>query len=41
MDALQVAVALSANCDAFLTNDIALKKITEIDMIILKETELS
>jgi predicted nucleic acid-binding protein len=38
-DAFQVAIALTTNCDAFLTNDIALKRVTEIDVIVLDETE--
>ncbi|MCK5521910.1 MAG: PIN domain-containing protein [Thiomargarita sp.] len=40
-DALQVAVALQANCDAFLTNDVIFKRVTEIPIIILGELELS
>ncbi|MFP4395579.1 MAG: type II toxin-antitoxin system VapC family toxin [Anaerolineales bacterium] len=36
-DALQCAVALHAGCDAFLTNDIALKRVTELHMIVLDE----
>lgn len=38
-DAFQVAVAIGAGCDAFLTNDSALKRITEIDVIVLGEFE--
>lgn len=38
-DAFQVAIALTTNCDAFLTNDIALKRVTEINVIVLDETE--
>jgi predicted nucleic acid-binding protein len=40
-DALQVAVALQANCDAFLTNDVIFKRVTEIPIIILCELEES
>jgi len=40
-DALQVAVALQANCDALLTNDVIFKRVTEIPIIILGELELS
>ncbi len=40
-DALQVAVALQANCDALLTNDVIFKRVTEISIIILGELELS
>lgn len=36
-DALQIACALAAGCDAFLSNDIALKRISEIPMLILDE----
>lgn len=36
-DALQFAVALEAGCDAFLTNDIALKRVTELEVIVLSE----
>jgi predicted nucleic acid-binding protein len=38
-DAFQVAIALSKNCDAFLTNDVALKRVTEIKVIVLAELE--
>jgi len=34
-DALQCAVALNAGCDAFLTNDIALKRVSELDVVVL------
>jgi predicted nucleic acid-binding protein len=40
-DALQVAVALQANCDALLTNDVIFKRVTDIPIIILSELELS
>jgi predicted nucleic acid-binding protein len=40
-DALQVAVVLEAGCQAFLTNDIALKRITELRVLVLDELELS
>lgn len=36
-DAMQCAVALQAGCDAFFTNDIALKRMTELHMIVLDE----
>ncbi len=36
-DALQIACALEAGCDAFCSNDIQLKRITEIPMLILTE----
>jgi predicted nucleic acid-binding protein len=38
-DALQLAVAIQAECDAFLTNDIDLKRVKEIPIIILSEVE--
>lgn len=34
-DALQVATALNANCDAFLTNDDALKRVTELKVLVV------
>lgn len=36
-DALQIACALAAGCDAFLRNDIVLKRVSEIPMLILDE----
>ena len=36
-DALQCAVALNARCDAFLTNDIALKRVTELNVVVLDD----
>lgn len=38
-DALQVAVALSSNCRAFLTNDVMLKRVTELRVLVLDELE--
>lgn len=38
-DALQLAVAIQAECDAFLTNDIDLKRVKEIPVIVLSEAE--
>jgi predicted nucleic acid-binding protein len=38
-DSFQVAVALEADCDAFLTNDAALKRVAEINVIVLDEVE--
>ncbi len=37
MDAIQIAVAILANCDEFVTNDKKLKKIKEISAIIIEE----
>lgn len=39
-DAFQIALAISANCEAFLTNDIMLKRVSEITIVILDELEL-
>jgi predicted nucleic acid-binding protein len=39
-DALQVAAALQANCEAFLTNDTGLKRVAEVRVLILDELEL-
>jgi predicted nucleic acid-binding protein len=38
-DALQIAVALHAGCDAFLSNDLGLKRVTEVHVLILDELE--
>ncbi len=38
-DAFQVAAALAAGCDAFLTNDAALKRVTEISILALDNLE--
>ncbi|BAZ05130.1 type II toxin-antitoxin system VapC family toxin [Calothrix sp. NIES-3974] len=39
-DALQVAVALVAGCDAFLTNDIALQRVSELQVLILGDLQI-
>ena len=39
-DALQVAVAIVAGCQAFLTNDIALKRVSELSILVMDELEL-
>ena len=36
-DAFQIAVALAANCQAFLTNDVILKRVTELQVLVLDE----
>ncbi len=36
-DALQIATALSAGCEAFLTNDEALRRVGEVRVLVLKE----
>lgn len=38
-DAFQLAVAIESGCDAFLTNDAELKRVTEISMLVLSETD--
>jgi predicted nucleic acid-binding protein len=38
-DALQVATAISSGCDAFLTNDAALKKVKELRVLVLLDLE--
>jgi predicted nucleic acid-binding protein len=39
-DAFQVAVALTAGCDAFLTNDYGLRRVQELHILIVDELEL-
>ncbi len=39
-DALQIATALEFNCQAFLTNDKQLQRVTELRVLILDELEL-
>lgn len=39
-DALQISAALSASCEAFLTNDVALRRITELRILMLADLEL-
>jgi predicted nucleic acid-binding protein len=38
-DALQIAAALETGCQAFLTNDTQLKRVTELRVLILDELE--
>jgi predicted nucleic acid-binding protein len=38
-DAFQIAAALSAGCDAFLSNDTALKRVTEFRVLVLDELQ--
>ena len=38
-DAFQVAAALLSDCDIFLTNDIDLKRVVEIEVLVLDEVE--
>jgi predicted nucleic acid-binding protein len=39
-DAFQIAAALAAGCDAFLTNDLGLKRVTELPILVLDELEV-
>ncbi len=39
-DALHIATALDAQCDAFLTNDNGLKRITQVRVLVLDNLEL-
>jgi predicted nucleic acid-binding protein len=39
-DALHVAAGIDARCDAFLTNDTGIKRVTEIVVLVLDELEL-
>jgi predicted nucleic acid-binding protein len=39
-DALQIAAALTAGADAFLTNDSGLRRVTELRVLILNDMEL-
>ena len=38
-DALHIATAIEAGCDAFLTNDAGIKRVTELGVLILDELE--
>lgn len=39
-DSLQIAAALSAHCEAFLTNDRGLSRVTELKVLVLDDLEL-
>lgn len=39
-DAIQVATCIEAGCDAFLTNDLGIKRVQELRVLILDELEL-
>jgi predicted nucleic acid-binding protein len=39
-DACQVAIALAAGCEALLTNDLALKRVRELTILVLDELEV-
>jgi predicted nucleic acid-binding protein len=40
-DALQIAAALTVGCEAFLTNDATLKRVTELRVLVLNELEIA
>ncbi len=40
-DAFQIAVALAARCDVFLTNDAILKRITELPVLVLEDFKIT
>lgn len=39
-DAFQIAVALAADCEAFLTNDVTFRRVTELHVLVLNELEI-
>ncbi|MEP7336274.1 MAG: PIN domain-containing protein [Acidobacteriota bacterium] len=39
-DALQIATALEADCEAFLSNDTGLRRVTELRVLLLDDLEL-
>jgi predicted nucleic acid-binding protein len=39
-DALQIATAIASNCDGFLTNDIQLKRVVELQILVISELEI-
>jgi predicted nucleic acid-binding protein len=39
-DALQIATAITAGCDAFITNDAALRRVSELRVLVLDQLEL-
>lgn len=39
-DALQIATAIQSNCDAFLTNDLQLKRVNELSILVISELTL-
>ncbi len=39
-DALQIATAIASNCQAFLTNDAQLKKVRELQVLLVSELEI-
>lgn len=39
IDAIQIAAAIQADCDVFLTNDVSLKRVKEIEVLLIGELE--
>jgi predicted nucleic acid-binding protein len=39
-DAIHVATAIEGQCDAFLTNDLGIKQVTEVRILVLDELEM-
>lgn len=39
-DALQIATAIESGCDAFLTNDLGLRRVNEVKILVLDELEV-
>ena len=39
-DALQIAVAVASGCDRFLTNDTDLKRVSELQILVIEELEV-
>jgi predicted nucleic acid-binding protein len=39
-DALQIAGAIASNCEAFLTNDAQLRRVTELKVLVISELEI-
>lgn len=40
-DALHIATAVSARCQAFLTNDLGLRRVTEVTVFVLDELQIN
>ncbi|GAA6615085.1 type II toxin-antitoxin system VapC family toxin [Scytonema sp. NUACC26] len=41
LDAFQIAVALAAGCEAFLTNDVIFRRITELQVLVLNDFDIA
>ena len=40
LDAMQIAAAVGSGCDAFLTNDAQLRRVTDIQVLVLSDLEI-